>query len=189
MTDKKIKILNYKEELDKYMANEDYYEPQMNILLNADNPPQGDWYKAIGKRMYEQFGGNLPTALKNYEDIIKDTSWKGRLKRLTGDVYSRMAIMFLTNTLGPTLLEDMFGKPLLHSKFGEGFDHDRHQGEQYASYFVEILGIKTHIGYDHRGTSIEFGKYKDKMGGETTPAPTMLAYCIAELVERVKEVS
>jgi len=186
MANKKIKILNHNDELVKYMASEYYYEPQMNILLND---PKNDWYKAIGKRMWQQFEGNLPLSLKGFGEVIKDSSWKGRLKRLNGKIYTRMAIYFLTSTLGPDLLKDLFGEPLLHSEFGEGFNHDGHQGEQYASYFVEILDIKTHIGYDHRGTSIEFGKYKDRMGMEITPLATMVAFCIAELVEEVKKVS
>jgi len=59
----------------------------------------------------------------------------------------------------------MFGKPLLHNEFGEGFDgvYDEETDqtgepdikESYASYFVNVGGTEFHIGYDHRGTGIE----------------------------------
>jgi hypothetical protein len=45
---------------------------------------------------------------------------------------------------------------LYHDQFGEGFDTEVEEiTASYASYFVEVLGIKMHIGYDHRGTQIE----------------------------------
>ena len=59
----------------------------------------------------------------------------------------------------------MFGKPIFHDEFGEGFDgeYDEETDEElepeikesYASYFVNVDGTNFHIGYDHRGTGIE----------------------------------
>lgn len=47
----------------------------------------------------------------------------------------------------------MFGSPICHSEFGEGFRPKRKY--EYCSHFVEVGGEKLHIGYDDRGTSIE----------------------------------
>ena len=59
----------------------------------------------------------------------------------------------------------MFGEPLLHDEFGEGFEGEYDEEtdergepdikESYASYFVNVGGVELHIGYDHRGTGIE----------------------------------
>lgn len=74
----------------------------------------------------------------------------GSLKRL----YSRLGIYFLAATLDRNILKKLFGAPLLHSEFGEGFS-SRGSKNSYASYFVNVGGVGMHIGYDHRGTDIE----------------------------------
>ena len=77
---------------------------------------------------------------------------------------------FLTGSggLDEKSLEIMFGEPMYHNEFGEGWEEmydesdmiipindKRKQKNSYASYFLTIKGIKIHIGFDHRGTSIE----------------------------------
>ena len=59
----------------------------------------------------------------------------------------------------------MFGEPILHDEFGEGFEGEYDEEtdeygqpdikESFASYFVDVEGTNFHIGYDHRGTIIE----------------------------------
>ena len=68
--------------------------------------------------------------------------------------------------MNATALEPIFGKPLFHSRFGEGWrtgDDGGHKTKRYASYFLEICGITVHIGYDHRGTRVDIGPYKGKV--------------------------
>ena len=69
----------------------------------------------------------------------------------------------------------------MHSEFGEGFDEDDHQGHQYASYIVNVDGLNFHIGYDHRGTSVEVESTK----GE--PSPERLFKAMCALVDIYKE--
>ena len=64
-----------------------------------------------------------------------------------------------------TVLKKMFGEPILHDEFGEGFEGEYNDEtdeygepdikESYASWFVTINGVDLHIGFDHRGTKIE----------------------------------
>lgn len=61
--------------------------------------------------------------------------------------------MTLIADIDKKIMKKMWGNPLFHSEFGEGFG--RKSKSTFASYFVEIDGFKFHIGYDHRGTSIE----------------------------------
>lgn len=71
-------------------------------------------------------------------------------------------VLFSIFSVSATLL------PLLHNEFGEGFEGEYDEEtndygepdikESYASYFVNVGGTDFHIGYDHRGTSIEIGK-------------------------------
>ena len=77
--------------------------------------------------------------------------------RKLNDIDISIGIFFLTSELDRDNLEMIFGKPIVHKKFGEGGI----KGGKYASYFPEINGKIIHIGYDHRGTSIEV-----KYGGD-----------------------
>lgn len=59
----------------------------------------------------------------------------------------------------------MFGEPIYHDNFGEGFDGEWNEDledydepeikSSFASYFVTLNNINFHIGYDHRGTTFE----------------------------------
>lgn len=66
-----------------------------------------------------------------------------------------VGIEFITSTLDKKSLSIMFGNPILHNSFGEGFEKKDKIKESYASYMVTINDVKLHIGYDHRGTRIE----------------------------------
>jgi hypothetical protein len=98
------------------------------------NDRSQDWYEKIGKYIYENLGDHPLTKGE-----------KG--KRL----YVHIAIFFITATLNRVSLTAMFGKPLLHSKFGEGVTGSKFS---YASYFADINGFQVHVGWDNRGTSI-----------------------------------
>jgi hypothetical protein len=86
-------------------------------------------------------------------------------------------------------LQKIFGDPLFHDEFGEGFEgeYDEETDEYtdpenkhgFASYFVNIDGVKFHIGYDHRGTTMEV---------EEGTTPEKLVDCIKTLINKYKEI-
>ena len=87
------------------------------------------------------------------------------------------------------MLQKLFGDPLFHNEFGEGFEgeYDEETDEytdpenkhDFASYFVSIDGVKFHIGYDHRGTTIEV---------EDNTNPKKLVDCIKTMIDKYKEI-
>lgn len=141
----------------------------MNIMSNNRSK---DWYAELGKYIYEKIDiskvpdlaiylNNKPKPTKNIATKIKDFfSEDNRF-------YFSIASMFITSTLDEINLKKMFGEPILHSEFGEGFDGEWNEEEDdygepeikesYASYFVNVGGTEFHIGYDHRGTRVEVG--------------------------------
>lgn len=141
-----------KDELEKYVNGDVNYTHLMNLLMSRNR--KSDYYTELGKYIANALGDNLPPSLKFFEKDLKNSSkitnkFTGKLDR----IYGSMAIFFLTSTLDPKSMRLLWGSPVKHSKFGEGFDRKRNYS--YASYFVEIEGVKFHIGYDHRGTGIE----------------------------------
>ena len=149
------------------------YTSNLNILINDF---KGKWYSKIGQYILDTIGidnlpGNLKILLKN------NTTKKKNLKILLNGMSHQENILRLVGTffmtgsggLDDKSLDKMFGDPVYHQEFGEGFhgDYDelldtrhpptdeRKQKNSYASYFLTINGVKTHIGFDHRGTSIE----------------------------------
>lgn len=159
--------------LEDYISGKTHYTPIMNIIMNNRSE---DWYSELGKYITETLDIEKIPYLDYFVDKLKEK--KGLITKikdfLSSDnrTYSSIAIHFLTGVLDEKALENMFGKPLLHGEFGEGFDDDwdeeeddydewrRSQGlpkikDFYASYFVSVKGTNFHIGYDHRGTGIE----------------------------------
>jgi len=70
---------------------------------------------------------------------------------LAGNRFLGMA--FFTTFLNGDILEKVFGSPINHSEFGEGFETNRDYW--FSSYIIEINGHLYHVGYDHRGTAFE----------------------------------
>ena len=140
---KKVNEIN--SELQNYLDNSDENQTVLTIFLN--NNENKDYYKKLGKYIIKTFNGELPKELKFIENSIN--------KRKN----STVAIFFLTGVLSDDILRKIFGEPILHNEFGEGFegynDNNDNDNVSYASYFVEINGVKMHIGYDHRGTNID----------------------------------
>lgn len=138
------------EKLEKYINNEIIY------------------IKPHNKKAFLKLGMYINDNLdieKIYElDIFYERSKRNFITD-SNNIYSSLGIMFLTDTLNEEALRKMFGEPLLHNEFGEGFEGewddesedylDPEIKETYASYFLEIKNIDIHIGYDHRGTTIE----------------------------------
>jgi hypothetical protein len=164
--------------LQDYTKGKTHYTPIMNIMMNNRSE---NWYAELGKYITEELDIEKIPYLSFFVDKIKER--KGLITKIKDFIspesrnYTSIAIHFLTGVLDEKALENMFGKPLLHDEFGEGFDgeYDEETDEQlepeikesYASYFVNVGGTEFHIGYDHRGTGIEIQKpLKFKWGGE-----------------------
>jgi hypothetical protein len=160
-----------REKLEKYVKGDIHYTRIMNIIMNNRSK---DWYSELGKYINETLDiEKIPHLSYFVEQLKKPKGIITNLKYFSSDerIYSSIAIDFLTSVLDDKALENMFGEPILHSEFGEGFDGEWNEElddyddpeikEYYASYFVNVGGTNFHIGYDHRGTSIEIeGKYK-----------------------------
>lgn len=141
----------------KYYMSSDLYTPIMNIILNKNM----DAYSEIGGYLIDK--GYIPETYgeksKYLYDIYKNGSALQKVfSKKDINVFLRMsAITFLTSDLDEKVLTSLFGKPIKHSEFGEGFDRKRKYS--YISYFTEMDGYKFHFGIDHRGTNIEVDKY------------------------------
>ena len=130
----------------------------MNVLHNNNSKEK----KLFGKVDYLSDIGKY---IAN-NDKFKNDYWLAYFlnkDKINSDRYASICITFITSTLGKDNLYKMFGDPILHNEFGEGFDENEKDPEifggvgdyTYASYFPTINDTKIHIGYDHRGTSVE----------------------------------
>jgi hypothetical protein len=152
--------------LKDYIGGKTFYTPIMNIIMNNRSE---NWYGELGLYITETLDIEKIPYLSFFVDKLKER--KGIITKLKdfispdSRIYTSIAIHFLTGALDEKALEKMFGKPYLHSEFGEGFDGEWNDEkddydepeikEFYASYFVNVGGTNFHIGYDHRGTGIE----------------------------------
>jgi hypothetical protein len=155
-----------KNELDKYVNGKVDYNSLINFMHITP-----DMYEILGKYAYEEvFNGNLPEELKYFEEWIKPKSFIKKMNVFEDKnrAYSSLAIMLLTHSdFVIDKLKDVYGEPIYHDEFGEGFDGEYDEEtdesepdikESFASYFVNIEGVDLHIGYDHRGLTIEVKK-------------------------------
>ena len=154
--------------LKDYSTGKTHYTPIMNIIMNNRSE---NWYAELGKYINEKLDIEKIPTLSFLSDRLKErknlVTKVERLSRTVLEVrtYESNSMFFLTSSFYEKSLENMFGKPLLHDEFGEGFDgeYDEETDEElepeikesYASYFVNVDGTNFHIGYDHRGTGVE----------------------------------
>ena len=175
---KKFNEISSDSELQKYIKGDVDYQPLLNIFMSNRVK---DYYEELGKYIFEIFDNKLPKELGYYNSKHGD-----RFK------YSSVAIHFIASVLSPEVLKDLFGEPLMHNEFGEGFYDEKEANSEkneeedieiersefdYASYFVVVNGTKLHIGYDHRGTNIEIDETNADKAFET----------IKELINMVKD--
>ena len=154
------------QKLKDYKNGKIHYTPIQNIMMNNHSK---DWYVELGKYINETLDTDNIPKLKFFSKKLKER--KGLITKIKDFVspenqaYSSISINFITSVLDEKSLENMFGKPLLHDEFGEGFDGEYDEEtddygepeikESYASYLVNVDGTNFHIGYDHRGTGVE----------------------------------
>lgn len=179
-----------KQKLEEYVRGGDHYMPISNVLMNERSK---NWYSEIGKYIVDKIDISKIPTLSFYDKRIKDKSIKTKFKQFFTEDYTfvGISIAFLTSTLDEEALKDMFGEPLIHSEFGEGFDRKlkKYKGFSYASYFVSVGGRELHIGYDHRGTGIEIKvdgdfNYKSR---PTEKEATLLFEVIKKLIDLYSE--
>ena len=152
--------LDLEKTLKDYVDGRIDFVSQMNVFMNDRAK---DYYLELGKYFVNAFekSGKTPP---QYIHVPKE---KNILRHLfnfnTQREYTSAAIFFLTSMIDLHFLKHAFGEPLYHDEFGEGFDKDmgvdkKHRRKSFLSYFVEIDGVKFHIGLDHRGTTFEIEK-------------------------------
>lgn len=159
------------QKLKDYVSGEIHYTPINNIMLNNRSK---EWFSELGRYIMDTLDTDSITELeffskkfkeeKNLITKIKDFIDKDKENR----VLFFIASSFFTSVLDEQSLRRMFGEPLFHDEFGEGFEGEYDEEtdergepdikESYASYFVNVDGTEFHIGYDQRGTSIEIQK-------------------------------
>jgi hypothetical protein len=157
------------QKLKDYTGGKIHYTPIANIIMNNRSK---NWYAELGKYITENLDIEtipelswLAPRLKEKKNLVT------KIKDFLNDdnqLYFSVASFFLTSALSAKktgALKKMFGEPILHDEFGEGFEGEYDQEtdeygqpdikESFASYFVDVEGTNFHIGYDHRGTIIE----------------------------------
>lgn len=187
-----------RDKLESYIKGESFYTPIMNIMLNNRSK---NWYDEIGKYIDESIDITKFPDLAYCESHRPKNNIQTKVKNLfwSDGFYFSISSMFFTSTLDEHNLRKMFGEPLLHDSFGEGFygDYDEETDEymepeikeMHASYFVNIGDSNFHIGYDHRGTRVEVGLDK-KFDYELKIPKSMAEKCLEDLkklVDRFKE--
>jgi hypothetical protein len=155
------------QKLKDYIRGKTHYTPILNIIMNDHS---NNWYVELGKYITETLDIEKVPYLSYFSEKLKKEkrSLITKIKDFVSpnnQTYTSIAISFLTGGLDEKALENMFGKPIFHDEFGEGFEGEYDEEtdeygepeikESYASYFVNVGGTNFHIGYDHRGTGIE----------------------------------
>jgi hypothetical protein len=157
------------QKLKDYTGGKIHYTPIANIIMNNRSK---NWYAELGRYITENLDIEtipelswLAPRLKEKKNLVT------KIKDFLNDdnqLYFSVASFFLTSALSAKktgALKKMFGEPILHDEFGEGFEGEYDEEtdeygqpdikESFASYFVDVEGTNFHIGYDHRGTIIE----------------------------------
>lgn len=135
-------------EYPKILENDSYYTQILNTLGNDRSKPYGFWYEPIGNEILKSLEGKKEIPFP-YDILIKDGDISVPKDRLFS-----ICSFFICYLKKPTMRK--FGLPLYHSYFGEGFEDPKLKKFEYASYFLEVNGIPTKIGYDQRGSSLYF---------------------------------
>jgi hypothetical protein len=133
----------------RILENESYYTQVLNTLGNDRSKPHGFWYEPIGKEILKSLEGRKKIPFP-FDIIIKDGDTESVPKDRLFSIFS----FFICCLNKPTMSK--FGLPLYHSYFGEGFEDPKLKKFEHASYFLEVNGIPTKIGYDQRGSSLYF---------------------------------
>lgn len=199
----KVYVLDTVEELKNLMSRKSDYTRASNILMNHRGK---DWYTEIGNYICQTMDISSIPQLASLADRVNDNSiaarvkdfWSGQRER----TLSSVGIFFMTAVLDADALRKMFGEPIYHDEFGEGFDgeYDEETDEYgepdikqlHASYFLKVGGERLHIGYDHRGTGIDFaiekGSVLDGYWTSNSQIPDKLAERCFETIKKLVDI-
>ena len=194
---KKFGELSAQEELDKYMAGKVNYTPLMNVFYGGMRKSTKD------KSVLSQFGDYIIKTVKPPPQNVRfmmDNEYPGGNK---GQDFGSVGIFFICSDLSPKALWRMWGEPLFHDEFGEGFDENpdeedeeneeereitdnSYKGWSHGSYFMEIEGVKFHVGFDHRGTKMEVDPVtlNTECAKRRIPKEDMLLVCLKSVVDQ-----
>lgn len=155
-------------DLEKYVNGEVKYSHPINVLMDFNRPV--DAYSELGEYLMSKFNDRLPMELSFYEQYFKTGQNPiAVIGRDMDQIYSSISITFLSSLICKEFLTITYGEPIYHNEFGEEFgegfggewnedidDYDEPTIKfDHVSYFIEVEGVKMHIGCDHRGTRIE----------------------------------
>ena len=149
---KRFESFDPQTELTDYASGKVNYEPLLNIFMGPDRAE--DYYVKLGKYVMQVLKDDMPSRLEYYSKPSHNVLLKEHDHRM-------IAIIFLTGVLDEDVLKKIFYEPIFHAEFGEGFEDEPDKEGTFASYFVKLRDIKFHIGYDHRGTTIEVEEKTD----------------------------
>ena len=126
------------QKLKNYTKGKTHYTPIMNIMMNNRSE---NWYAELGKYITEELDIEKIPYLSFFVDKLKER--KGLITKIKDFIspesrtYTSVAINFLTGVLDEKALENMFGKPIFHDEFGEGFDGEYDEEMSYDPYVYE----------------------------------------------------
>jgi len=188
------------QKLQDYTEGKIHYTPIMNLMMNNRSK---DWYAELGKYIADTLDIEKIPHLSFFSDKLKEKkNIITKIKDFGSDgnrLYFSVSSFFLTSALDEEALKKMFGDPILHDEFGEGFEGEYDEEtdeyeepqikESYASYFVNVGGVDFHIGYDHRGTGIEIDiPFKFNMSGDVKDSEVQKCFDgLKALVDLFKE--
>lgn len=211
----KVYVLDTVEELKNLMSRKSDYTRASNILMNhrgkdwypAEQGSHGMGYTEIGNYICQTMDISSIPQLASLADRVNDKSIAARLKDFWSGqrerTLSSVGIFFLTAVLDADALRKMFGEPIYHDEFGEGFEGEYNEetdeyGEPdikqlHASYFLKVGGERLHIGYDHRGTGIDFavaekGSVLDGYWTSNSQIPDKLAERCFETIKKLVDI-
>lgn len=149
--------------LNDYVNDKLDYTPIINIVQG------NDIYTKLGEFVFKYiFNSKLPKSLSYLKKYLESNNL---IKKVTDfrkikSAYASLGTILLTKSdFVIDKLKELYGEPIYHDEFGEGFDGEYDEDEDeygepeikesFASYFVTINNVDFHIGYDHRGLTLE----------------------------------
>ena len=156
------------QKLKDYVNGKIHYTALMNFMNQ-----KLDLFDIIGEYAYNK-DNNIFKKFGLSDDFFKSDSLITKMDIFNKKKrqYNFLGILLLTdNNFASEKLKEIYSEPIFHNEFGEGFEGEYNEEtdeyddpdikESFASYFITIKNVDFHIGYDHRGLSIEVKKGTD----------------------------
>ena len=118
--------------LKQYMNNQIDLTHCMNVLMHVRGKRISEYFEYIG----EYFLNACEKSNKRTNEIEFIRSIGN-----SRDSLRSAAIFFITSFLNRESLEKMFGRPVYHNEFGEGFDEEDNINYNCLSYFIDRKSV------------------------------------------------